>query len=348
MQGHPFKFENYLDKNFGSLKPISLLGRRGTNNLMYLGCNCGCGRYIETNTKALFRGKVNCGQCEDVVKPGGSFGKLLILKIYSSDNPHKICVCRCDCGILLETFATYIRTGKKIDCGCQLKDDLTEQEFGRWKVLSHAGKNKHGHQVWNCGCSCDLKTEKVVDGDSLRAGQSKSCGCLHSEITSEIRLNDLTGQIFSSLHVIRRDKNKGRRTLWLCECKCGNFVSVMADNLVSGNSTSCGDCYRHSQYYPFWEKKYQRYDPYNQLVKWRAAVLKKDGKACQICQSKHRLCAHHMDAWASFEKRRFDVSNGATLCHEHHKDFHSKYGSGRNTEGDYMEYKNEHKSILPV
>lgn len=55
-----------------------------------------------------------------------------------------------------------------------------------------------------------------------------------------MRLNDLTGQRFGKLTVIGRAPNRGRRTMWLCECDCGNQREIMADNLVAGKSSSCG------------------------------------------------------------------------------------------------------------
>lgn len=61
-------------------------------------------------------------------------------------------------------------------------------------------------------------------------------------------INDLTGMTFGRLTVRSRTSDQvspsGRhRTKWICECSCGNTVSVLAENLNSGRTTSCG-CYR--------------------------------------------------------------------------------------------------------
>lgn len=55
-----------------------------------------------------------------------------------------------------------------------------------------------------------------------------------------MKLNDHTGKKYGMLTVIERAPNKGRRTMWLCRCDCGNLCSIMGDNLVSGRSKSCG------------------------------------------------------------------------------------------------------------
>lgn len=53
---------------------------------------------------------------------------------------------------------------------------------------------------------------------------------------------DLTGQVFGRLTVIERDnsvsKNKG--AYWICQCECGNIVSVKSYSLRSGITKSCG------------------------------------------------------------------------------------------------------------
>lgn len=64
-----------------------------------------------------------------------------------------------------------------------MRNDLTGQKFGRWKVIkfSHMDKRQGAH--WLCECTND-GNRRVVSAGSLRSGNSKSCGCLSSEITA--------------------------------------------------------------------------------------------------------------------------------------------------------------------
>lgn len=56
-------------------------------------------------------------------------------------------------------------------------------QFGRWKVVGFAGE--HGHnKKWNAQCSCG-KFGRVFQS-SLLSGCSKSCGCLHREISRRV------------------------------------------------------------------------------------------------------------------------------------------------------------------
>ena len=57
--------------------------------------------------------------------------------------------------------------------------DITGRRFGRWTVLSVAGKNSYGAYMWNCVCDCG--TRRAVAGHTLRRGLSMSCGCLGAE-----------------------------------------------------------------------------------------------------------------------------------------------------------------------
>lgn len=54
------------------------------------------------------------------------------------------------------------------------------------------------------------------------------------------KFQDITGQKFGKLTVIKRAPNKGRRTMWTCQCDCGKIVIVYAEALKNGNTKSCG------------------------------------------------------------------------------------------------------------
>jgi hypothetical protein len=55
--------------------------------------------------------------------------------------------------------------------------DLTGQKFGLLTVLGRAPNSKHGHACWHC--VCEDGTKKVILGDSLISGSTRSCGCLN-------------------------------------------------------------------------------------------------------------------------------------------------------------------------
>ena len=108
--------------------------------------------------------------------------------------------------------------------------DLTGQKFGRLTVIERV-ENKGKRVAWLCQCECG--NEKVIVGQSLKSGNTMSCGC-----TNEVE--DLTGQKFGRLTVIERAENKGKKVAWLCQCECGNEKVIRGCSLKNGDTISCG------------------------------------------------------------------------------------------------------------
>jgi hypothetical protein len=55
--------------------------------------------------------------------------------------------------------------------------DLSGQKYGKLKVIKLlTQRGNRGQLRWQCKCDCGNK--HIVTGESLRAGKSKSCGCL--------------------------------------------------------------------------------------------------------------------------------------------------------------------------
>jgi hypothetical protein len=64
--------------------------------------------------------------------------------------------------------------------------DITGLRFGRLTVVGFdhlRGKGKRA--IWLCKCDCGK--DRLVQGNHLRGGLSKSCGCLAKETTSKIK-----------------------------------------------------------------------------------------------------------------------------------------------------------------
>ena len=57
--------------------------------------------------------------------------------------------------------------------------DLTGSKFGRFTVIRRAEKNKRGRPAWICVCDCG--NEVIAQGNDLRIGDTKSCGCFNMD-----------------------------------------------------------------------------------------------------------------------------------------------------------------------
>ena len=60
---------------------------------------------------------------------------------------------------------------------------LENERFGRLFVLERIENNKENRSQWSCRCDCGNITK--VSGISLRAGNTKSCGCLNRDTSKK-------------------------------------------------------------------------------------------------------------------------------------------------------------------
>lgn len=176
---------------------------------------------------------------------GERFGRWTVLeraeKPINSRSSSAFWKCRCDCGTEKIISGNVLRQGKSKSCGCLNKEprakDITGQRFGKLTVLKRVPRPEHvsgADAYWLCKCDCGK--EKIIIGKSLRNGSTVTCGCHCDKITN------LVGQKFGKLTVLKLDSfsKKGDGSYWICECECGNIVSVQGSNLTSGHVKSCG------------------------------------------------------------------------------------------------------------
>lgn len=60
--------------------------------------------------------------------------------------------------------------------------DLTGQKFGALTVVKRNGTAGNGDAIWECKCDCGKM--HCVNASSLKSGNTKSCGCMASELRS--------------------------------------------------------------------------------------------------------------------------------------------------------------------
>lgn len=196
---------------------------------------------------------------------GQKFGKLQVLSLnqenYNNKN-EKIWDCKCDCGNFITVSGDYLRS-KNItpSCGCnKFIDSLVGEIFGDLIVVDEY-HNQSNKIRYVCQCSCGNTVD--IDRYDLINEKRTNCGC-KKIIERPNRIKDLTGQRFGRLTVLERDINKyytkgGKRLYkWICQCDCGNIVSVERGKLLKGRVMSCGCLLAEKQGISM-EKYYDRY-----------------------------------------------------------------------------------------
>lgn len=250
--------------------------------------------------------------------------------------------------------------------------DLTGQRFARLLVLQLAPKRR-GQTMWHCRCDCGR--EKDVPSRHMTAGNIVSCGCWRIEKTKENGLkrrkpkvpkppkpdrHDISGLVVGRLRVIEREvgvePKRGRTRRWRCECVCGQETFVVHSKLTTGHTQSCGCLNREGsrdrakvilagkrgQAHPRWnpeladeDRKYARC-PEHQA--WSKQVLRRDKWRCVACGVGGSVHAHHLRSYRLHPEIRSDLNNGATVCPDCHRAYHSHVGRSDFTRESFFQF----------
>lgn len=130
------------------------------------------------------------------------------------------------------------------------QDDIIGQKFNYLTVLDIEYQYKSNKKRKYYKCKCDCGNIIYVRSDQLKNNHTTSCGCYKLKLFQQNRNNnfrDLTNQKFGKLTVIKLDDeynnqriNKNLHIKQICQCDCGNIVSVLGTNLTRLHTTSCG------------------------------------------------------------------------------------------------------------
>lgn len=210
------------------------------------------------------------------------------------------------------------------------------EQFGKLTALEPLKERKSGHVMWRCACECGAET--TVRGGSLTSGNTKSCGCHKTKVKKENKYGEL-------IAIERIKTSDGFR--WRCECSCGNEAVIIAGNLYTGNTKSCGCLVSVRDDWSEYERVKMRAMLANEesltYDTWRRQVKKRDNHTCQICsyvhQEKYDIIAHHIDSYQTVPEKRTMLENGETLCKWCHNEFHKEYGQKGTTRKQYEAFK---------
>lgn len=207
------------------------------------------------------------------------------------------------------------------------------------------GKYKNNNSKLKCKCIV-CKHEWSATWVNISKGRA----CPNCRGKAKLEMDELKEKlkVISPTINILSEHYENNKSLLLCECKvCHHKWSASWHNLARGKG--CRRCFiefyrgpNHPFYNPLLtdeERTKSRYQlDGNNHINWAKEIYKRDLYKCTICGSRKEINAHHLNSYHSFPEERYDINNGVTLCVEHHKDFHKKFGYRNNTKEQFEEY----------
>lgn len=170
------------------------------NKHVYWKCQCDCGNICEVSGEYLRKQTTKikdcgCSKIKNIKKKekekkdnwlvGQRFGKLTVIEPTEERKAKSIVwKCICDCGNIKYVNSSNLRNGHVKSCGCLVREvhgnDLTNQRFGKLIALYPCDYKKRSSIIWHCKCDCGKECD--VESYNLKAGLTKSCGCITSSI----------------------------------------------------------------------------------------------------------------------------------------------------------------------
>ena len=278
---------------------------------------------------------------------GKRFGRLTAISVNKEISKQKgrtYWNCICDCGNTKPIMAKHLKGGAIQSCGCLQKErtsetnkkDLTNKKFGKLTAIREYSKDKDGYK-WLCKCDCG--NECVVSAHNLSIGNTKSCGCLHKEMSSE-SMNQLRKEWEENEDYKQMQSNKIKKQWEDEEFKKAHAMMMNKrwkdEEYIKNHSGENSHWY--NPYLTDEERKQGR--NIEGYKKWTDEIKKQANWTCEVC-GKHggNMNAHHLDGYNWCKEKRVDINNGICLCEQCHREFHKIYGQGNNTKEQYIEFK---------
>lgn len=267
---------------------------------------------------------------------GQKFGRLTAIEYVGNSK----WLCKCECGNEKIVYRGHLKSGAIRSCGCLHKDELkkrwSEDEEFRKRQAEAAGKFLK--EKWEDEIFRDEQTKRLQDrwDEELRQEQSVRMKELADELWQmedyREKQNERLKKLWSNDEFVqaqREGSSERMKKLWERE----DFQQIHHDMSGENNPMYNPNLTDEERQHRRTEEGYKE---------WKTNVKELANFTCDICGKRGGdLASHHLDGYNWCKNRRVDITNGVCLCKECHTKFHKIYGSGNNTEAQYIEFKQQ-------
>lgn len=118
---------------------------------------------------------------------GKRFGELVALyRCGTHRSGSALWLCQCDCGAKKLVASRHLKRGEIVSCGCKRRSTRMMKKgdvFGRLTVVEPTESRGHSYYFkFSCSCGKTL----VANGNAVKRGMIKSCGCWRREFCKQI------------------------------------------------------------------------------------------------------------------------------------------------------------------
>lgn len=192
-----------------------------------------------------------------------------------------------------------------------------------------------------------------VSSSSLKAGYAPS---LFLNGNTGIKTFNMYKKVCEDTKYILKEnqefKSMSDSYVFICSSH-GEFTKTLSFIVTSmGYCPHCLQDRMRGENHPSWERgklKEERIRERKSIEykTWRDSVFERDEFQCVVCSQKGgEIHAHHRDGYHWCENRRYDVSNGVTLCMYCHRMYHSEYGTHNTRESEWMEWESSMLDLI--
>jgi 5-methylcytosine-specific restriction endonuclease McrA len=220
---------------------------------------------------------------------------------------------------------------------------------GGCELLAKVYKNAHTKMPYICSCGNKSEITYVHFRNSRRCKK-----CAIKKVAGKQRHTfEYVKKQFADggCTLIARDyKNAKTKMPYLCSC--GNQSEISYNTFKKGGR--CRKCgikkgTRRGEDSSSWNPNLTDKEREGKRVSgndtWSKNVKKRDSHTCQGCASTKNLHAHHIMSYKNHKELRIDISNGITLCHDCHMDFHRMYSRSGGTPKQLASFLKGEKKI---
>lgn len=276
---------------------------------------------------------------------GQTFGEWTVIR----DDGDKKVECKCTCGEIKMVSRDNLVGDKSHGCrGCLKRSKHKKKMLGATSGrLTIIGFTEGKDYDYICRCECGNIVN--VDKGCFRDGVTRSCGCLKRDLIREKQTRKLEiGKTYGHITVLERlYHDDGNPPTWKVRCELCGREYISNGRTIGKGSGMCLNCSKKGERNPAWDdtitdeerQKRRKWECSNEIQEWRKSVFERENYTCEKCGKRGvRLNAHHKNGYKWCVNERTNVDNGACLCKECHKKFHSKYGLKYNTEEQYIAF----------